>query len=231
MKYSLLAVIRSVLRGLLVVFVFSATAALAQGRDEKQATFFMGRLKYSANDGNDCTGVGNDLMKLVSRASTLKVQDEKIVTLNSPELFETPFVFMNGHNNFTLTETEVENVRKYLGHGGFIFASGCCTNPDFPKAWRREFARIFPGEKVKPIPYDHLIYRSFHKLERVPCLHEKRDIKLEGVFYQGNLVAVMCEDGLCCSFSADNSCNKGKGISPEDGQKLALNIAIYALTH
>ena len=25
--------------------------------------------------------------------------------------------------------------------------------------------------------------------------------------------------------------NEGKGISPDDGQKLTLNIAVYALTH
>jgi Domain of unknown function (DUF4159) len=208
-----------------------ALPGYSQSRDDKQTTFFMGRLKYSNNDGDDCSGVGEDLMKLVSSASTLKVQEERKVTLMGPELFETPFVFMNGHNDFTVTPAEVENLKKYLSHGGFIFASGCCTNPDFPKAWRREFGRIFPGEKVKPIPYDHLIYRSFHKIDRVRCLNEPRDIQLEGLFYQGNLVAVMCEDGLCCAFSADNSCNRGKGISPEDGKKLALNIAIYALTH
>jgi hypothetical protein len=208
-----------------------ALPGYSQGHDDKQTTFFMGRLKYSNNDGDDCSGVGEDLMKLVSSASTLKVQEERKVTLTGPELFETPFVFMNGHNEFTMTPAEVENLKKYLSHGGFIFASGCCTNPDFPKAWRREFSRIFPGEKVKPIPYDHLIYRSFHKIDRVRCLNEPRDIQLEGLFYQGNLVAVMCEDGLCCAFSADNSCNRGKGISPEDGKKLALNIAIYALTH
>ncbi len=206
-------------------------AAYPQSKDEMQATFFMGRLKYSNNDGSDCSGVGDDLMKLVSSASTLKVQEERKVTLVGPELFETPFVFMNGHNEFTLTPAEVENVKKYLSHGGFIFASGCCDNPGFPKAWRREFTRIFPGEKVKLIPYDHLIYRSFHKLDRIRCLNETSDIQLEGLFYQGNLVAVMCPDGLCCAFSADNSCNRGKGISPEDGKKLALNIAIYALTH
>ena len=45
------------------------------------ATFFMGRVKYSSNDGNDCGGVGQDLMKLVSRASTLKMQEERKVRL------------------------------------------------------------------------------------------------------------------------------------------------------
>lgn len=216
---------------LFLCLLVAALAAFGQTTDDKQATFFMGRVKYSANDGNDCGGVGHELMQLVSRASTIKVQEERKVRLIDPELFETPFLFMNGHQDFVLTEAELVNLRKYLSHGGFFFASGCCTSPGFPKAWRREFSRIFPAEKVKPIPYDHLIYRSFYKIDRIRCLHEPRDIQLEGVFYEGNLVAVMCEDGLCCAFSANNTCNSGKGVSPEDGQKLALNIAVYALTH
>ena len=212
--------------------LLNLAAALGQTTDDKQATFFMGRVKYSANDGNDCGGVGQELMQLVSRASTIKVQQEpKRLAGHFAELFETPFLFMNGHNDFVLTEPELATLRKYLSHGGFFFASGCCTSPGFPKAWRREFSRIFPNEKVKPIPYDHLIYRSFYKIDRIRCLHEARDIQLEGLFYEGNLVAVMCEDGLCCAFSANNTCNTGKGVSPEDGQKLALNIAVYALTH
>src|SRR5262252_817758 len=99
----------------------------AQALDDNQATFFMGRVKYSSNDGNDCGGVGQDLMKLVSRTSTLKIQEERKVRLTDPDLFETPFIFMNGHNDFVLVEAELSNLRKYLGHGGFFFGSGCCT--------------------------------------------------------------------------------------------------------
>jgi len=121
----------------------------AQSFEDKQATFFMGRVKYSSNDGQDCGHVGEDLMKLVSRASTLRIQEERKVRLSDPELYETPFLFMNGHNDFVLTEAELENLRKYFSHGGFFFASGCCTNPEFPRAWRREFSRMFANEKVK----------------------------------------------------------------------------------
>jgi hypothetical protein len=214
-----------------LLFLASCIPCFGQANDDKQSTFFMGRVRYSSSEGDDCRGVGDELMRLVSRASTLKVQEERRLKLTDPQLFETPFVFMNGHNDFVLTEVELDNLRIHLRHGGFFFASGCCTNPDFPRAWRREFSRIFDNEKTKPIPYDHLIYRSFYKIERVRCLHEARDIQLEGLFFEGNLVAVMCEDGLCCAFSANNSCNKGKGVSTEDGQKLALNIAVFALTH
>src|SRR6266542_1244181 len=64
-----------------------ASTPFAQQKDDKLATFFMGRVKYSANDGNDCGNVGKDLMNLVSKASTLKIQDERRVKLTDPELY------------------------------------------------------------------------------------------------------------------------------------------------
>ena len=207
-------------------------AAPVQSPGDKQATFFMGRVKYSKNDGNDCRDVGQSLVKLVGEATTIPVQqDERRLSLADPELFETPFLFMNGHNDFVLSDEELKNLRTHLSHGGFLFTSGCCTNPEFPKAWRREMARMFPNESVRRLSYDHPIYRCSYRIDRIRCLHENRDIYLEGLFYQGNLVAVMCEDGLCCAFSMQGRCNVGKGVGPEDGKKLALNIAIYALTH
>jgi len=214
----------------LVLLVLSPAALVAQPPD-RLSTFFVGRLKFGQNEGRDCGDVGQDLVKLVSRASSIHVQEERPIRLADDGLFETPFLFMNGHNDFVLSEAEIENVRKYLSHGGFVFASGCCTNPEFPKAWRREFSRIFPGESVKKIPYDHLIYRSFYKLDRVRSANESRDILLEGLFHQGDLMAVIGEDGLCCSFAMDNTCNRGRGVLPDDAKKIALNIAVYALTH
>jgi hypothetical protein len=203
----------------------------AAGSDEKQATFFVGRLKFSDNDGDDCSETAPELARLVSRASTIQVQAEKKVRTVDESLYDTPFLFMNGHNDFVLSAPEIENLRKYLTHGGFIMGSGCCTNPEFPTAWRREFSRIFPGSAMKNIPYDHLIYRSFYKMESLRSVEKSGPIYLEGLFYKENLVAVMCQDGLCCSFAMDSSCNDGHGIPPEEAKKIALNIAVFALTH
>lgn len=150
----------------------------AQQTGDDSGTFFLGRLKHSDTDGNDCGGASSHLMQLVSRASSLQMRQEKRIKYTDPELFETPFIFMNGHHNFVLGPPEIEVLRKYLSHGGFVFASGCCTNPDFPTAWWREFSRIFPREAVKVLPYDHLIYRSFYKIQKVQSLHTKRAIHL-----------------------------------------------------
>jgi hypothetical protein len=198
---------------------------------ETQPTFFVGRLRFSTNDGGDCGDVGRSLAQLVARTSTIQVQNERTVRLEDRELFDTPFLFMNGHDDFVLGEAELENLHRYFVHGGFLLGSGCCTNPAFPIAWRREFARVFADGFVRPVGYDHPIYRSFYKIERIRSMNGERDIELDGLFYGSRLVAVLCEDGLCCSFAMGNECNRGKGIVPDDGRKLALNIAVYSLTH
>jgi hypothetical protein len=208
-----------------------AGAAPAPPAEDRQTTFFVGRVRYSANDGNDCGDVGQSMAQIVSQVAAIPVQRERKVTLNDATLFETPFLFMNGHNDFMLSEAELENLRTYFDHGGFLFASGCCTNPGFPVAWRRELSRVFANEKVRALAYEHPIYRSFYKIERVKSLHRNQEVHLEALFYQGRIVAVMCEDGLCCAFAMANRCNVGRGVSPEDGRKLALNVAIYAMTH
>ena len=215
---------------LLLVLSF-ASAAFAQPPGDRLASFFVGRVSYGQNSGRDCGDIGQSMAKLVAQVSTIPVQNERLVSLRDNSIFETPFLFMNGHNNFVLSEAELANLRTYLEHGGFLFASGCCTNPEFPAAWRRELSRVFPGEKVQTMRYDHPVYRSFYRIERVRSLHRNVDVQLEGLFLKGRLVAVMCEDGLCCAFAMENRCNVGRGVSPEDGRKLALNIAVYAMTH
>ncbi len=115
---------------LLLSLLWSAGSAYPQTAGDKNSTFFMGRIKYSSNDGNDCSHVGEELMSLVSRASTLKLQEERRLKFTDPELFETPFVFMNGHNSFILTEAEVANLRKYLSH---YFCLGLLHEPELSR--------------------------------------------------------------------------------------------------
>ena len=218
----------------IMLLVLPSTAQSPNGSDEQvdpNTSFFMGRIRYSRNNGNDCSGVGENMTRIVSEVSTIRIGRETVVAFTDPKIFETPFLFMNGHNDFVLADDELDSLRTYLEHGGFLFVSGCCTNPNFPAAWRREMSRLFAGTTTKVLPYEHPIYRSFYKITRVPSLHRNVDVHLEGLFYEGRLVSVMCEDGLCCAFSMDNRCNKGRGVSPEDGRQLALNLAVYAMTH
>jgi hypothetical protein len=216
----------------LAAFLAFPTWTMADTAPDKFTTFFVGRLKYANNDGDTCGNVARELGHLLSRASTITVQDEKKIRLaDDDSLFETPFLFMDGHDDFVLSDTELGNLRRYFSHGGFMLASGCCSTTGFPIAWRREMNRVFPGESVQKIPYTHLIYHSFYNIDHVRNLATNQDVLLDGLFHNGELVAVMCQDGLVCSFAMGNECNKGQGVDPEDARKVALNVAVYSLTH
>ncbi len=217
--------------GSLLIVVLAAMPATAQPTQDPQSSFFMGRITVKSNRRTDCAGVGKNMARLVAQVSTVPVDDEKQFPLTDDLLFETPFVFMNGHHDFVLEESELASLRVYLEHGGFLFSSGCCTNPAFPEAWRREMGRLFPQVHVDKLPYEHPIYRTFYRIERVRSRHRNVNVYLEGLYLDGWLVAVLCEDGLCCAFSADNRCNPGRGIDTETGKKLAVNVAVYAMTH
>jgi len=215
-----------------ILFVMTISgAAFAQPSEDEGTTFFVGRATFHKNTGGCCGDVGKELAQLVAQISTIPVKDQQKVAIGSDNIFQTPFLFMNGHDDFVYSDVELSNLRTYLQHGGFLFASGCCTNPAFPKAWRREMDRVFPSEKVRPLGYEHPIYKAFYRIERVRNLHENREVHLECLFLDGRMVAAMCENGLCCAFARNNRCNVGRGVSPDDGKKLALNIAVYAMTH
>ena len=173
-----------VLRCLLVCFimllVLPSTAQSPNGSDDQvdpNTSFFMERIlcmdpiRYSRNNGNDCPGVGENMTRIVSEASTIRIGRETVVAFTDPKIFGTPFLFMNGHNDFGRRDNELESLRTYLEHCGFLFVSGCCTNPDFPAAWRREMSGILASTTTKVLAHEHPVYRSFYKITRVPSLH------------------------------------------------------------
>ena len=151
--------------------------AAAQPALDKLSTFFVGRLQFGATRaGTAATSARTwSSSSPAPRPSTSRRRSSS--SSPTPRLFETPFLFMNGHNDFVLSEAGARRTcAPTSSHGGFVMASGCCTNPEFPAAWRREFSRIFPGESVQKIPYDHLIYRSFYKLERILSANGNREV-------------------------------------------------------
>jgi hypothetical protein len=88
----------------------------------------------------------------------------KPIRLDSPELFaaKPPFIFLTGTRDFTLTEAEVQNLRKYLRVGGAIWGDSSVPgrNSRFDIAFRREMRRVLPDKNKdwEELPKDHEIY-------------------------------------------------------------------------
>jgi hypothetical protein len=95
--------------------------------------------------------------------------------LSSSEIFDIkpPFIFFTGHKDFVLTDTEIQNLRKYLIQGGAIWGDNGLAGRGsrFDVAFRREMKRVLPSEDQQfyPLPDDHPIFtKSFNDLKGVP---------------------------------------------------------------
>jgi len=110
-----------------------------------------------------------------------------VVRADSPDITNSPFVYFTGHQNFTLTEAEVDNLRTYLLQGFAIVANSSLPGrrSRFDVAFRREMKRVMPDHELEPITKDHGLFSAFYKFERIPV----------GVNYWQEPIEVIAIDG------------------------------------
>jgi hypothetical protein len=84
-------------------------------------------------------------------------------------MLESPVLFFSGSDDFTLTDNEVESLRRYVDNGGFIFAEACdgngCNGAAFDKAFQREMGRVFPDSKLRKLPPDHAVWFAQQRID------------------------------------------------------------------
>lgn len=152
---------------------------------------------------------------------------------DAKQLCNYPFAIMTGEGGFTLTEKERLNLRYYLMHGGFLVASAGCSDPEWTRSFRKEFARIFPGKQLKKIPQSHPMFRTVYlirSLETSKQRHGPQAAALEGYSIDGKLVLVLSPDGLNDTAHAENCCCCG-GDEISNAEFVNVNLLAYALLH
>ena len=212
-------------------WALAALIASVQGAGDK---FVIAQVQYGGGGDwyGDQAAIHNWLKRLRSVTDIETADDRVIVKLTNRNLYQYPMLYIVGHGNIRLTEKEVKALRFYLMRGGFLFA-----NDDYglDKSFRREMRRVFPNQELQPIPNSHLIYHCFYDFPNgLPKIHEHDAEPAQGfgLFHEGRMVVYY-------AYSADI----GDGLedsevhpddSPEVRQlaaKMAVNIAVYALTH
>ncbi len=160
------------------------------------------------------------------------------IALNSKRLFDTPFVYITGHNDFKLTAEERDNLRRYLARGGVLFAEASCGRPSFDKAFRREIRRVLTGSKLQKLPASHVIYKFPNQITTVKpraALARRLEAKgkvaphLEGISLNGNLAVIYSPYGLCCGWELAQ-CPYCVGVDGNDALAIGVNILSYILT-
>ena len=197
------------------------------------------RLKYQSGDWDavDERMPANLLHSLVQYTTVPVDTKEKVVALDSAELFNYPFCYLSGHRLVQFSAAEKRNFTQYVRNGGFVFVDDCNHDIDglFAKSFEQEMAAIFGPKALRKLPKKHAIYSSFFKFDDPPTTSFELngwgdDIVhdyLSGIEIDGRLCVLYSNKDYGCEWDYDW---RNKRFLAEDNTKFAVNIVVYALT-
>jgi hypothetical protein len=218
--------------------VAAAAALFPPGADAQTSppgarSFSVARLKYGGGGDwyEDRTSLAN-LLKGAKERTTIPLAGDReaIVEPGSATLFQYPFLFACGHGNIKFTPTEVENMRRYLSSGGFLW-----VDDDFgmDASLRREMKRVFPESDFVELPFSHPIFHGLYEFPNgLPKIHEHSGgpPRAFGIVRDGRVVVFYSFD---CDLGDGLEDPEIHGDPPEVREaalRMALNIVHYALT-
>lgn len=195
------------MKKLILPFLFFAFTQI----NANDPTFKIALLKY--NGGGDWyanleTSLPNLIKFCNANLGTNINPEQAIVEVGSPEIFNYPFIHMTGHGNWTLSNSEAENLRKYLISGGFLHID---DNFGIDPFIRPQLKKVFPELSLVELPFSYPVYHQKYDFpDGLPKIHEHNGKAPQGfgLIYEGRLI---------CFYSFE--CDLGDGWEDYDVHK------------
>jgi len=153
------------------------------------------------------------------------------VQLGSRDIFNYPFLFMTGHGNIAVNDSEMENLRNYLENGGFLYVDDDYGMDEYVRPILRS---IFPEEEFFELPSDHPIYDLVYTFPdgRPPKVHEHDGLPPQAfaVYRQGRMVLLYTyESNPSDGWAYDEHANPEEIV--QAALEFGVNLLVYAFTH
>jgi len=197
------------------------------------------RLQYRSGNWDTDPRMPSNLLHSLIEYTTVKVEEqEKVVALDSPELFNYPFSYMSGHKLVQFNQKERQNFETYVRNGGFVFVDDCNHDIDglFARSFEEQMRQIFGPNALKKIPNNHKLYKSFFTFDEGPpttsfelngwgddLVHDY----LKAIEINGRIGVLYSNKDYGCEWDYDF---RNKRWLAEDNTKFGVNIIMYALT-
>ena len=167
----------------------------------------------------------------------VRTDGSRIMSLDDPELFKFPIVFMWEPGFWLLNDVEAEAFRTYLQKGGFAVFEDF----DGPSQWRvfaANMQRVLPDARWVKLEQSHRIFDSFFQIKDIESIvHPMNGMRPSyyGIFEDNDpsrrLMAVANFDNDVPEYWEWS----GQGLFPFDNTseayKLGVNYLIYGMTH
>lgn len=115
----------------------------------------------------DAPAAEQNLSRRLRTVTSIQVNEPVHLTLQDPNLWSYPWIYIVEPGNLHLTDEEVPILREFLLRGGTL------TFDDFhgPLEWmtmEQEMKRVFPDRRIVDLPKTHPIYSCFYQLDGFP---------------------------------------------------------------
>jgi hypothetical protein len=173
-----------------------------------------------------------------------------VVQGSEDSLFRCPFVHIEDAGTASFTDVEVNQLRRYLLKGGFIWSDDFWGDRAWSR-WEEQIGRVLPPGQypIVDLPVDHTMFQTVYNVKRilqVPAISQWRRsgatserglesirVNTRGIFDdKGRLVVLMTHN----TDISDTWEREGEDVeyfyrfSPE-GYAIAINVMIYVMTH
>lgn len=151
------------------------------------------------------------------------------VDADSKDIYNYPFIHMTGHGNVVFSASDAENLRNYCLAGGFLHID---DNYGMDKFVRKEIEKIFPGEKLVELPFNHPIYHAKYDFPKgVPKVHEHDNKPPQGfaIIKEGRVVLFYTYEADLGDGWEDAVVHKDSEETRIKALKMGANLVYYAL--
>lgn len=218
------------MRSRFALLILLPILALSNQR-ESRASLSIGRLHYEG--GGDWYANPSSLPNLAKAISDRTAMDvagtEKVVTLNSEDLWSVPFLHMTGHGNVHFSDGDLRTLRRWLEQGGFLHAD---DNYGMDQSIRRELARLFPDHPLVEVPLDHPVYHLVYDFPRgIPKIHEHDGKPAQGfgIFLNGRLAVYYSYQSDLGDGWEDPDVHHDPPEKHEAALRMGVNLFAYAV--
>jgi hypothetical protein len=169
--------------------------------------------------------------------TSIDVSPEPVVlTATSPQLAHHPFAILAGDGAFTLDHESRQRLRRWLELGGFLVidnAGASRPSSGFDTSAREELSRLFPHAPLQRVSPEHVIFRSFYRLD-YPAGRAIHRPFIEGLPLGSRYGAVLCSNDLLGALARHSP--GGYRFTPTPGGehqremaiRFAVNLVMYA---
>lgn len=160
------------------------------------------------------------------------------VALDEPAVGNFPLLFMTGHYDFNLSDTERAGLARYLQRGGLLLASSGGGLKPFDKAFRRELKKVLPQAELIKLPPSHALFSGgWNPVDKIaytpPALRDNPTLdtpELYGLFIEGRLAVLYSPFDIMSGVNREANAY-AKGVVDTDALRLAINAITYSMSH